>query len=153
MKNQYEIYCKSAQERLAVLQILTKFGCRIHGQADYTAEDFDAKHPYFRYPTIQVVIKDKYITGVVSSCYGGIEQLSDVVAALLMPLKPVIVFPKPSKYSIVYKTLDGKVDTYQISNPLSADNDKITAYAFGKGIRSFKKANISAFEKIEECPF
>ena len=62
--------------------------------------------------------------------------------------KPRIVFPEPAKYKITYTKEDGETSEYIISNPVECDSKKITAYAFGRGIRSFVKERISAFKKV-----
>jgi hypothetical protein len=154
MKNTYEIYCKSAQERLALLQTLTKIGCKIHGKDDYTPESFNKKFPYSTSSTIEVVVKDKYVQGLGQNHRGGpgIEQLGEVVTALLAK-KPEVVFPTPMKYRVVYTTLEGETKEYTVSNPISSENGKITVYAYGHGIRSLIVDRISEFTKLEDCPF
>lgn len=58
------------------------------------------------------------------------------------------VFPNPAKYSIEYVKADGTVGNYTISNPIEANTDSITAYAFGRGVRTFKKPRVRSFSKI-----
>ena len=59
-----------------------------------------------------------------------------------------LVFPEPSKYSIEYMKADGSMGNYVISNPIEASNDAVTAYAFGRGVRTFKKARVRSFSKV-----
>jgi hypothetical protein len=58
------------------------------------------------------------------------------------------VFPPAAKYSITYRTSEGKIKDYEISNPIEANTDQITAYAFGRGVRTFKKNRISRLTKV-----
>ena len=58
------------------------------------------------------------------------------------------VFPNPAKYTISYVKADGSMGNYTISNPIEASQDSITAYAFGRGIRTFKKARVRSFSKV-----
>jgi hypothetical protein len=51
-----------------------------------------------------------------------------------------------AKYSIKYKKENGQISEYTISQPIEKDDSKITAYAFGKGIRSFKVERILALK-------
>lgn len=61
---------------------------------------------------------------------------------------PRVVFPRASKYSLDYVRADGSIGNYTISNPIEATDDSITAYAFGKGVRSFKKSCICGLRLV-----
>ena len=59
-----------------------------------------------------------------------------------------VALPAPAQFSIKYKREDGKINKYTISNPISANNQTITCYCFGKGIRSFQKKRILSISQI-----
>jgi len=46
--------------------------------------------------------------------------------------------PEPRKFRLKYRTERGAVKEYDISTPIEKGRDYFTAYAFKKGIRSFK---------------
>lgn len=62
---------------------------------------------------------------------------------------PSFVLPPASKYNITYTKKDGSVEQYTISNPLEVNEVNFTAYAFGKGVRSFNKDRVLSFAKAE----
>ena len=62
------------------------------------------------------------------------------------PPLPKLVFPAPMKYLISYRTTDGEDREFVISNPIEADDSKLTAYAFKHGIRSFIRSRITSFK-------
>jgi hypothetical protein len=64
------------------------------------------------------------------------------------PARRSPVFPAAAKYSVEYMKADGSTGNYTISNPIEATSDSITAYAFGKGVRTLKKARIQSFSKV-----
>jgi len=59
-----------------------------------------------------------------------------------------VVFPEAAKYSIDYVKADGKVGKYTISNPIESNKDSITAYAFGRGVRTFKMDRVRSFSRV-----
>jgi len=62
--------------------------------------------------------------------------------------KKAVCYPPPSKYKVRYTKDNGETNDYVISNPVEEDGKKITAYCFGRGIRSFVKERINSFEKV-----
>jgi hypothetical protein len=153
MKNSYQFYCKTPEERTAILRALVGVGCQIHGTA-LSVEYFNKKFTYCDFPIITVTVKNKYVVGNRGGwglpTQEGIEQLGEVITAILNPEPepPKIVFPEPAKYEITYKTLGGETKIYLVSNPIEADNTKFTAYAFKAGVRSFIKSRVLTFKKV-----
>jgi len=58
------------------------------------------------------------------------------------------VFPEPAKYRLQYRNSRGELKTYTISNPIEANIAAFTSYAFGRGIRTFKRDRITRCEKV-----
>ena len=46
--------------------------------------------------------------------------------------------PTPRKFRLKYRTSANETKDYEISNPISKTDKTFTAYAFGRGIRSFR---------------
>lgn len=67
---------------------------------------------------------------------------------VVLPDIPAPVFPEAAKYSLDYIKADGSEHNYTISNPIEANKDSITAYAFGRGVRTFKKCRVRRFSKV-----
>lgn len=70
-----------------------------------------------------------------------------VAKANKLGFTPAFVFPPAAKYSITYAKRDGTVKKYTISNPLEIGDTNFTAYAYGRGVRSFNKDRVLTFEK------
>jgi hypothetical protein len=78
------------------------------------------------------------------------EVVSDIAAEIITntPKLPPPVFPPAAKYRITYRTERGEIKGYEISNPIESDANVITAYAFKRGVRSFKKDRITRCDKV-----
>lgn len=76
--------------------------------------------------------------------YNTVGEVIDIFYKKVIP----VVFPDAAKYKITYRKSNGEHKEYTISNPIEADQFKMTCYAFGKGVRSFIKANVISLEKI-----
>jgi hypothetical protein len=55
-----------------------------------------------------------------------------------------ILLPAPQTFSLRYRTEDNEVKSYTISVPIAASEETFTAYAFKRGIRTFKNARVLA---------
>lgn len=48
-----------------------------------------------------------------------------------------LLIPEVAKYDLLYEKADGQREKYVISPPIEKAENSFTAYAFGKGIRTF----------------
>lgn len=63
---------------------------------------------------------------------------------------PGRVFPPAAKYEITYTKANGETSTYVISNPIEEDATSFTAYAFGRGVRTFIKSRVRSFARVPD---
>lgn len=78
----------------------------------------------------------------------NVKDIPDADCSDLKQSRPSPAFPEAAKYKVSYTKADGKVGDYTVSNPIEANSDNITCYAFGRGVRTFKKARVQSFSKI-----
>jgi len=61
---------------------------------------------------------------------------------------PFFILPTPRKYHLVYRNKRGQQNEYTISNPIEFNENALTAYAFGRGIRSFIPMRIVSIKPL-----
>lgn len=61
---------------------------------------------------------------------------------------PTIKYAPPAKYAIKYNKY-GVIGDYIISNPIEADDKKITVYAQGRGVRTFVLNRITFWQELD----
>jgi hypothetical protein len=62
---------------------------------------------------------------------------------------PSLTFPPAAKYGITYTKANGETVEYVMSNPIEESAESITAYVFGRGVRTFIKARVSRLSKLD----
>lgn len=156
--NRYVLVPKHPAEYQYFLESLVRLGLELDGPK--TVTEYIEKWPlgtHIKAIVVNYSERKKNQIGVVSTTYYGNckpatwnEIVSDIVAEIVIntPKLPPPVFPPPSKYSITYRTEKGEIKDYEISNPIGANNASITAYAFKRGIRTFKKDRITRCDKV-----
>lgn len=139
--------------RAGVIRKLLAKGYRL--SYNWTVSDYFTKWPASRWPLV-VAQADGYINLLpvnISPDHTWI-RFSPVTLKEVGRWSPsslpssTPVFPDASKYRLDYTKADGTVANYTISNPIEANQESITAYAFGRGVRTFKKAQVRSFSKI-----
>ena len=151
--------------RAGIIRKLMTKGYSLYGK--YTVSDYFQKWPanawpvvcvrfdgeFANKPTIDLMPHIKYAMqrrGAVQVSPRQISSIPDTTQAVEpQPQHIPPAFPSAAKYSITYMKADGSIGNYTISNPIEANNDVITAYAFGRGIRTFKKARVRSFSKVD----
>jgi len=124
----------------------------------YTVSDYFSKWPAQYWPVVIVrfdgEFRNKPTIDLMPSAYGipsGSVQVSpNEISAIPQITSPdkSLVFPPAAKYNITYTKADGTMGNYMISNPIEANNDSITAYAFGRGVRTFVKSRVRSFSRV-----
>lgn len=56
--------------------------------------------------------------------------------------------PKARQYSMLYRKKCGETQAYSVSNPIEQDEETITVYAIGRGIRTFRVENILEMREL-----
>jgi len=56
--------------------------------------------------------------------------------------------PAARKFFIKYRKANGQIFSYRISAPIEETEDLFTAYAFGRGCRSFKRSGVIELRQI-----
>jgi hypothetical protein len=158
----YYTSTKNPIARAGIIRQLMDKGYGLFG--NLTVSDYFTRWPACVWPVVQV--DDKY--GYIDLRQGIPEvELPDLVLVsskkiysipnfkLRIPvtsrkekLEIIPVFPPSAKYGFSYRTVDGRNGYYTISNPISSNQDSITTYAFGHGIRTFKKSKIRGFCRV-----
>jgi len=82
--------------------------------------------------------------------FEGLPTANELLRNMPLSQSPVeaMVFPSAAKYNVSYEKCNGKVANYVISNPIEASTDSITAHAFGRGVRTFKKCRVRGFSRV-----
>jgi hypothetical protein len=151
MKN-CQIICSNAAQRNLYLTILHAAGFEFAGLL--TPKDFIAPFYDFVHWPIILIIDNKIDLGrrLNTRSNWPVVNISQVISERVKSEEaaatPPISYPAPAKYSLTYRTTRGEIKSYTISNPIEADANKFTAYAFGKGVRCFHKNRISQFAKL-----
>lgn len=147
----YHIITKNNTERLQIMKAAQGLGFQCHSFAFNerpTAEQFCAHFPWSEYPTVVLTDERKKEIAGNASCYGNIDFATFWQQYNAAKAEKAIVFPKPAKYTMTYKKSNGEVENYTISNPIEETGSDFTAYAFNRGVRTFKKAGVLSFEKV-----
>lgn len=166
MKNYY-ITARNPIVRAGVIRRLMEKGYSLYG--DLTVSDYHACWPAHKLPVVIARNDGDFNNGPVIDLTYNIETFRRCISRTkaniqLVKVSPLslheipdvksnkesaLVFPKAAKYSIGYRSVDGYYDSYTISNPVEETEDSITAYTFGRGIRTFKKAGIQNIVKVD----
>jgi len=156
----YYIVTRNPIARAGIIRRLMEKGYSLFG--GYTVSDYFTKWPAQTYPVVltrlntrkELVIDlmEMKQTNLLGADYSQVKNVNSIpnlyksnVAAKL-PNKTV-AFPTATKYSLTYQKASGEVGNYTISAPIEANNESIVAYAFGRGIRTFKKSRVRSFSK------
>lgn len=152
----FKVICKSESERELVLRTFLNLGLPLTPSYD-TVERLLRENPLGDWPAVGIAVENEemFVTLWSGASYPrsltfplALQEITTAAMEKASPPKPALVFPNPAKYSLIYKTKDGVVKDYTISNPIEADANKLTAYSFSRGVRSFEKKRILKFEKI-----
>lgn len=133
--------------RAGIIRKLMAKGYKLY--SEYTVSDYFTMFPAATHP--HVILNQTRID--LRTCVSHSEDYIKVTNVNQIPNVVDVpgrlpVFPKAAKYSMEYVKSDNTLGTYVISNPIDSNSESITAYAFGRGIRTFKKSKVRSFNKI-----
>lgn len=150
----YHIHTKSDAERRIILKALAGLGFLTHsfcsgrklisdGEVDKWCDYFSWHH----YPYLGISTDTKIVGGNGSANNLPGHKIVTLNEFIAIMSAPAMTFPEPAKYALEYRRSDGQIRSYTVSNPIEADDEKITCYAYGRGVRSFLKAQVISFNK------
>lgn len=133
--------------RAGIIRKLMAKGYKLYN--DYTVSDYFTKFPAATHPHVIVnqtkIDLEAYVSH--AEVYVKVTNVNQIPNVVDVPGR-LPVFPKAAKYSMEYVKSDNTLGTYVISNPIDSNSESFTAYAFGRGIRTFKKSKVRSFNKI-----
>jgi len=150
MKNPvYFTVTKTEAERTKIINAFSNYSLPA------TSEVLQSSYPQLTWPYVSADTETKKLdfhqapphNGEMALVFNEFLKVSKIKAATPTVTTETLVLPNPAKYKMVYRDHKGRCKTYTISNPIEAKTDSFTAYAYGRGIRTFKKNRILKLNK------
>jgi hypothetical protein len=147
----YSIFTKKPITRAGVIRKLMSMGYPL--PRNLTPSDFQQSWPARLYPYVTVELYGGKtiinLRAILPADYYPVpvNKVYMIIPAFKEEPKPLNI-PRAAKYSIQYQKADGTTGDYMISNPIEADEEKITCYAFKHGVRTFKRNQIRRFTRV-----